>query len=173
MTSLDCSEYAQNVEGWKDMSLAIEKVLIPATGHPPEPRIQETERRLNISVVFTSVKSTLAALKEAGSLASSLGARITLLVPQVVPYPLPLESPPVLIEFNENRFRVIASQSLVETSVNIYLCRDQLQTLTSVLSPGSIVVLGGRKRWWWPSRDEILARELRRAGYEVLFKETE
>ncbi len=155
------------------MSLAIEKILAPAKLRPAEPGIEEVERKLNISVVFTSVKSTLEALKEAGSLASSLGARITLLVPQVVPYPLPLESPPVLVEFNENRFRVIASASLVETSVNIYLCRDKLQTLTSVLSQGAIVVLGGRRRWWWPSRDEILARELRRAGYEVLFKETE
>jgi len=155
------------------MSLAIEKILAPATGRPAKPGIEEADRKLNISVVFTSVKSTLAALKEAGSLASSLGARITLLVPQVVPYPLPLESPPVLVEFNENRFRVIAAQSLVETSVNIYLCRDKFETLKNVLSAGSIVVLGGRRRWWWPSRDEILARELRRAGYEVLFKETE
>ena len=153
------------------MSLAIEKILVPATGHLAPPRVEGADRGLNISVVFTSVESTLAALKEAGTLASSLGARITLLVPQVVPYPLPLETPPVLVEFNERRFRVIASQSPVETSVHIYLCRDKFQTLTSVLSPGSIVVLGGRKRWW-PTRDEVLARELRRAGCEVIFKET-
>ncbi len=155
------------------MSLAIEKILAPAPGHPAQPRVEETERRLNISVVFTTVESTLAALKEAGTLASSLGARITLLVPQVVPYPLPLETPPVLVEFNEKRFRVIANQSEVETGVQIYLCRDRVQTLTSVLKPGSIVVLGGRKRFWWPTRDQVLARDLRRAGHEVIFKEAE
>lgn len=155
------------------MSLAIEKILVPASGYPTRRPAEELDRRLNISVVFTSIESTLAALKEAGNLANSLGARITLLVPQVVPYPLPLESPPVLVEFNEKRFRVIASQSPVETSVNIYLCRDKSETLRSVLSPGSIVVLGGRKRWLWPTRDEVLARELRSAGYEVIFKETE
>lgn len=155
------------------MSLAIEKLLVPAPGHPAQPRVEETERRLNISVVFTTVESTLSALKEAGTLASSLGARITLLVPQVVPYPLPLETPPVLLEFNERRFRVIASQSPVETGVQIYLCRDRVQTLTSVLIPGSIVVLGGRRRFWWPTRDQVLARQLRRAGLEVIFKETE
>ncbi len=155
------------------MSLAIQKILVPATGHPTQQGTEESERRLNISVVFTSVESTLAALKEAGNLANSLGARISLLVPQVVSYPLPLESPPVLVEFNEKRFRVIASQSPVETSVHIYLCRDRLQTLNSVLSPGSLVVVGGRKRWWWPTRDQVLARDLRRAGHEVIFKETE
>src|ERR1700730_171952 len=154
------------------MTLAIEKILVPATGLPARPAVEETDRRLNVAVVFTSVESTLAALREAGALANSLGARITLLVPQVVPYPLPMETPPVLVEFNENRFRVIASESPVETSVQIYLCRDRFETLASVLKPGSIVVLGGRKRWW-PTKEERLARQLRRAGYEVLFKETE
>ena len=152
------------------MSLAIEKIWVPATGHTLP--LEEADQQLNIAVVFTSVESTLAALKEAGDLATSLGARITLLVPQVVPFPLPLESPPVLLDFNERRFRVIASQSPVETTVRIYLCRDGLETLTTVLSPGSIVVVGGKKRWW-PTREKKLARQLRRAGHEVVFKETE
>jgi hypothetical protein len=155
------------------MSLAVQKILVSPTRRLAQPGFEEPDRRLNISVVFTSIESTLAALKEAGALASSLAARLTLLVPQVVPYVLPLESPPVLVEFNENRFRVIASQSKVETSVQIYLCRDKAQTLISVLRPASIVVMGGRRRWWWPTRDEALARELRRAGHEVIFKETE
>ena len=154
------------------MSLAIEKILKPATGQPSRPPAVEADQKLNIAVVFTSVESTLAALREAGALANSLGARITLVVPQVVPYPLPMETPPVLVEFNENRFRVIASESPVETSVQIYLCRDRFETLASVLKPGSIVVLGGKKRWW-STRDERLARKLSCAGYEVLFKETE
>ena len=154
------------------MSLAIEKILVPVTGLPARPIKEKADQELNITVVFTSVESTLAALREAGNLANSLGGRIRLLVPQVVPYPLPLETPPVLVEFNENRFRVIASKSPVETSVQIYLCRDRFETLASVLKPGAIVVLGGRKRWW-PTKDVVLARQLRRAGFEVLFKETE
>ena len=155
------------------MSLAIEKILAPAPGLPKRRIGEEPDQKLNISVVFTSVEATLAALREAGNLAGSLGARIMLVAPQVVPDPLPLETPPVLVEFNENRFRAIASESPVETSVQIYLCRDRFETLTAVLKPRSIVVLGGRKRSWWPTKDERLARRLRRAGYEVLFKETE
>ena len=155
------------------MSLAIEKILVPATGHPTRPVKEEAHQKLNIAVVFTSVESTVAALKEAGNLANSLGARITLVVPQVVPYPLDLATPPVLVEFNENRFRVMASESPVETSVQIYLCRDRFETVAAVLQPGSIVALGGRKRRWWPTKEERLAQRLRRAGHEVLFKETE
>src|ERR1700730_5886758 len=116
------------------MTLAIEKILVPATGLPARPAVEETDRQLNVSVVFTSVEATLAALKEAGNLANSLGARIKLVVPQVVPYPLPLETPPVLVEFNENRFRVMASESPVETSVQVYLCRDRFETLTAALT---------------------------------------
>jgi hypothetical protein len=33
-----------------------------------------------------------------------------MIVPQIVPYPLPLTSPPVLVDFNERRLRVIASK---------------------------------------------------------------
>src|SRR4051812_46801530 len=108
MTSSGPYLYSLDVEGPKDMLLAFEKLVRPAIGPPGAPE-RETASRLNIAVIFTSVESTLAALRQAGRLAASLGARITLLVPQVVPYPLPLESPPVLLDWNERRFRVIAA----------------------------------------------------------------
>src|SRR5437868_1570603 len=98
MTSSGPSEYSRIVRGRNNMSLAIEKILAPAIGHPPQSSGDVADQTLNISVVFTSLESTLAALKEAGNLASSLGAHITLLVFQMVPYPLPLETPPVLLE---------------------------------------------------------------------------
>jgi hypothetical protein len=172
MTSSGLAEYSQDMEGRNNMSLAIEKILVSATSQPTRPAVEETDPRLNICVVFTSVAATLMALKEAGALAVSLGARITLLVPQVVPYPLPLESPPVLVDFNEKRFRVIASESPVETKVRIYLCRDQFETLSTVLKPSSLVVLGVTRKWW-PTPERRLARKLRKAGHEVIMKETE
>lgn len=154
------------------MSLAFERILAPSPGYPAQPAIEETEARLNVAVVFTSVDATLAALRKAGTLANRLGGRITLVVPQVVPFPLPLTSPPVLLDWNEKRFRVIASESPVETTVMIYLCRDRVETLTTVLTPRSLVVVGGRKRWW-ATAEQRLARRLRRAGHEVIFTETE
>lgn len=147
------------------MSPAIQRKFVSGAG--------VNERGLNISVVFTSLDSTLAALKEAARFANSPGDGITLLVPEVVRFPLQLDTPPVPVEFSEERFRRIASQIPVETNVQIYLCRDKLQTLLSVLKPRSLVVLCGRTCRWWPTRDEILVRELRRAGHEVIFREME
>jgi hypothetical protein len=156
----------------RDMALVFEKLLLSATGRAAVPRPDESQHRLEIDVVFTSASPTIAALKNAGALAHRLSARITLIVPQIVPYPLPLESPPVLLDMSERRFREIATESPVETTVQIYLCRDRLETLKSVLAPHSLVVIGGRRRWW-PTRERNLARQLRRAGHEVFFTETE
>ncbi len=154
------------------MSLALERILVPNTASPPPASTPGTGSRLNISVVFTSVEATLEALKRAGTLASRLGGQITLLVPQVVPYQLPLTSPPVLLDWNERRFQVIASESPVNTKVMLYLCRDRLETLSRALAPCSLVVIGGRTRWWLTA-ERRLARKLRRAGHEVIVTETE
>ena len=143
----------------------------PAT-RTPESAPGRTESQLNISVVFTSVDQTLAALKTAGALANRLQARITLIVPEVVSYQLPLNCPPVQHAWNKRRFRVLAANSSVETTVRFYLCRDRNQTLTRILKPHSLVVLGGAKHWW-PTDESRLARRLRKAGHEVILAETE
>jgi len=136
----------------------------------PEPATSESESALNITVVFTAAKDTIAALKKAGTMAESLGARITLLVLQIVPFPLPLTSPPVLLDFQEKRFREIAKESPVDTTVQLYLCRDSDDTFSKVLEPRSIVVIGGRKQFW-PTLASRMARRLRKAGHEVILTE--
>ena len=150
------------------MSLILEKLLVPASGLP-EPSPGRARAPLNISVVFTTVEATLAALRKAGALASRMRARVTLLVPQIVPYPLPLTSPPILLDFNERRFRLIAEEAPVETTVRLYLCRDRRDMLKSALAPHSVVVLAGHKQWW--TAEKRLARVLRRDGHEVVFEE--
>ena len=152
-----------------DMSLALDRYLIH--GLFAETSTQQDEDRLNIVVIFTSTAATTAALKKASVLADSLSARITLIVPQVVPYPLPLTSPPVLLDFQENRFRDIAAQSSVDTRVRLYLCRDELEMLRQILPSHSLIIMG-RPRKWWPSKESKLARKLR-SGHEVVFAETE
>ena len=154
------------------MALAFEQMLIPAVARPRTGPLEEQGTRLGVVVVFTSVEATVHALRKAGALAARLSAQITLVVPQVVPYPLPLTSPPVLLDFSERRFRVIAAESPVETTVRLYLCRDQMETLTSVLEP-TLADRHRRAEKMVADQEKRLARKLRRAGHEVLFEETE
>jgi hypothetical protein len=154
------------------MLLALEKVLIPTCRHLPQ-RVEEGDQRLHIAVIFTSMGSTIAALRRAGVLASSLNARITLLVFQIVPFPLPLESPPVLLDWNERRFHTIATESRVETTVRLYLCRDMVETLLGTLGSKCVVVIGAARNPWPLTREKRLARQLRHRGHEVIFIQTE
>jgi len=139
-------------------------------GLPQPPSYGTGQHRFEISVIFTSFVATAAALKMAGTLVKGLSAHIKLVVPQVVPYPLPLDNPPVLREFCERRLRDIANESPVDTTVLVYLCRNRLGTLRAVLKRGSIVVIGGCRRWW-PTPEKSLARKMRRSGHEVIFTE--
>ena len=137
------------------------------------PAMAESEgsARLEVNVIFTGTQGTLAALRIAGQLAGNLGARITLLVPQIVPYPLPITEPPVPVEFTERRFRTLAGNEAnegVQTLVHICLCRDRRRCLAQFLKPRSLVVIGGKTRWW-PTEERRLALMLESKGHEVIF----
>src|ERR1035438_468920 len=131
--------------------------------------VQLSERRstLEVTVVFTKVPATLRALKMAAELAHNLNGRIRLLVPQVVPYPLPLERPAVSAEFSRRRLQTLASQGSIDTRVEVWLCRDRSDALCQALKPDALVVIGVR-RSWWPAAEKALARKLRRKGHEVI-----
>jgi hypothetical protein len=126
--------------------------------------------KLDIHVIFTNMADTQATLKAAGWLARDLGARVTILAAQVVPYRLPLDSPPVPIEFTERALGRIASEQEVEAAVKVYLCRDQRETIRQALKPDSVVVIGGKKRWW-PTAEQRLAGMLKRDGHRVVLVE--
>jgi len=113
---------------------------------------------LEVVVLHTTIPETLAALKTAARLADGLAARIRLLVIQVVPYPLPLDRPPVALPFTQRRFHTMAEGVAIETHVDIHLVRDRDLALASLLEPYSTVVTGGKR-----------LKSLERAGHEVIY----
>jgi hypothetical protein len=131
----------------------------------------ESDRKLEIGVIFTSAEATIAAINRASTLLGGLNGHISLVVANTVPYPLPLENPPVSLDFNKQCLLEIAQASPVETTVHLYLCRCRLQVLTSVLKPGSLVVIGSRKGWW-PTWEKRLARKLQCVGHKIILIET-
>jgi hypothetical protein len=139
----------------------------------PPGRAAETDpgNELEINVIFTDHRGTLGALKTAGALAHHLRAHINLLVPRVVPYACALANPPVSIQFSERRLLNLArqgAQGSVVISVQVYLCRDRRLCLLEALKPQSLVIVGGRTRWW-PTKETKLAKMLQFAGHHVIF----
>jgi hypothetical protein len=117
-------------------------------------------------VIFTDLDATKGALNTANDLARDLDTRIVLLVPHVVPYPLPLENPPVSAEFTRRALSQLAVEQKLEVTIKVYLCRDRNDAVRRALKPDAFVVIGTRKRWW-PHGERMLARLLRRDGHSV------
>jgi hypothetical protein len=133
----------------------------------PRPPAGPSDRPLEVNVLCTDVLTTANATEQAAELARGLNARLHVLVAQQVSYAVPLDNPPVSVQFEEQLVRKLAERCGVETRVEIFLCRDAEETLTRQLAPHSVVVVGA-PRSWWPSREERLARRLRRLGHEVI-----
>src|SRR5205809_2942825 len=108
-----------------------------------------------------------AALETASHLARDLSARLVLLFAKLVPYPLPLEAPPVSSAFTAGVLSQLAVEQEADVPARVYLCRDRDVTIRHALGPGSLVVMGFRKRWWL-NRTPPLARLLKRDGNEVI-----
>ena len=132
------------------------------------PRAGEPELRLH--VIYTDPETTLASLKSASVLARGLGARLELLVAEVVPYPLPLDRPPAAQQVTEAALEELAADCGTDVDVRVLLCRDREQTIPEWLPPGSIAVIGRRRRWG-PGSSRRLIRGVRRAGRQVIVLE--
>lgn len=131
---------------------------------------REGDAKLEVNVIFTTYQGTLAALQAAASLARDLDTRIRFLVPQVVPFALPLDRPPVSVAFTKRRCcaMALACAGDCQVHVQIYLCRDKKAVLLRALLAGSVVVLGG-KTSWLGGGDRKVARMLELSGHRVIF----
>lgn len=125
-----------------------------------------------IVVLFTTLRQTLAALQTAGRLAHGLAARLRLLVPQVVPYPLPLDRPPVASLDLVRDLRPLLDELGLESRIEIRCCRDRWHTIREALPHPSVLVMAGGRRWW-PDRQFRLAARLRAAGHQVVLSAPE
>jgi len=129
--------------------------------------------RLRVNVIATTEARTIAALRTAAGLATNLGAQITLIAVEIVPWHLSLHRPPVPVVFLERKLcGLVCKAGIVEEEVRIQLClcRDQHDTLRKVVRPHSLVVTGGQNRWW-SRRGRNLGKFLSGLGHQVIFAE--
>ena len=123
-----------------------------------------------VHVIYTDLQGTLAALQSAETLARQLQGRITLLAAHSVPYGLPITRPPVSLEFARQRLVDLTQQGKLQTSIQIYICRDRTLCLMQALYSKSLVVLGAKRRWW-PTREGKLVKRLESAGHHIVLVE--
>jgi hypothetical protein len=121
-----------------------------------------------VSVLFTGMENTYAALQEVVRLASGLEAHVLVVVPLVVPYQLSLRDSPISPDFLARKLGRVLRGTGIDFGMCVCLCRDQREAWRRALTPGSLVVIGGRRRWW-PTREELLTKEVGAAGHRVMF----
>jgi hypothetical protein len=129
--------------------------------------------QLRVNVIATTEARTIAALRTAAGLATNLGAQITLIAVEIVPWQLPLHRPPVPVVFLERKlYGFVCEAGIVEEEVRIQLCfcHDQRDALRKVVRPHSLVVIGGQNRWWL-RRERNLEKFLTSLGHQVIFAE--
>jgi hypothetical protein len=134
------------------------------------PESHQSNSSLEVVALFTTEPATVLALQTAAKLASGLSARIRLVVPQVVPYPLPIEEPQANSCVFSRRICAIAGRAGVECMIDIRLCREREVAIEQALPARSIVVIGSRPRWW-SFRDRTLLKRLLHEGRQIAYAE--
>jgi hypothetical protein len=129
-------------------------------------------KALAVEVIYTTDEGTKHALRKAWALAQDLGAHVRLVYVYAVPYTLPLGRPAISLPFVQNKLVKLAGDFPGEASVHIFLCREALRALQDALPQTSLVVLGGRRRRWWPTKGQRMESRLKKLGYQVIFEES-
>jgi hypothetical protein len=123
---------------------------------------------VEMHVIATTREGTLSALAEARRRMNGVdAARIVLLVPHRVSYAT-LPDPEAAAAITE-QYRVLAASAGVDAIVRVCFCRKREDVFRWMLGKRSVVVMGGRHRWWWPTAAERIAERLKRQGHDVMF----
>jgi hypothetical protein len=120
-----------------------------------------------ITVIFTNPRDTLAAMRAAVGWNRNWSPRLLILAAHVVPYPLALAQPAVDLGALKRAMLRVGFSAGVEANVQIYLCRDLMETIDRVVHRGATVVVGARK-YHWLGTGQRIARALTRSGRTVL-----
>ena len=82
-------------------------------------------RELSVCVPYTGADLTRAALRAVVAFARNLGAHVSLVAVQVVPFPLPLDRPAVSPSFFEQELKALADKVEVPVDAHVVIARDR------------------------------------------------
>ena len=120
-----------------------------------------------VHVVATSFDATRAALEAAVPLARGAGAKLLVLVPQILPYAVELETPVASAEFAVRNYRKVVEDLGGNASIHLCLCRRPAD-VSQLLPEHALVVVGGHPAKWLHNSEERLVRHMARLGHQVI-----
>ena len=147
---------------------------MPAIAQTAAPLLKQSasdSHPLDVYVIFTEAETTRRTLQAVHRLTQGLTVRLSVIVPQVIPYPLPLDEPAVPLPFTREALLEILKPEETETRVSIFLCRDRMEGIRAAVTAGSLLIVGATTRRWWNSAAR-LSRNLEQNGYRVILIET-
>jgi len=127
-------------------------------------------RRPRISVIYTNIEGTLAALDAAVRFSRGLEAEIVLLVAEELALYYSLDHPPIATAFFERVCKAILAELQLDATairLEIYFCRRQIKCFEAALHPRSVVLLGTGHHFW-RRKERKLASTLKALGHDAL-----
>jgi len=133
------------------------------------PEAGSAVRKLSLNVLSTTREGTECALASAKRLIAGLDAQVVVLVPRLTRFgaafdPSGHERATIIDEH-----RALAARVGVHVTVLLCVCRRYDDVVHQMLGRSSLLIVGGRTRTWWPTREERLVSRLSREGYPVVF----
>jgi hypothetical protein len=128
-----------------------------------------TRAKLLVNVLATTHDGTRCALDVAKRLIGGLDAQVVLLLPRLALLsggfdPASQERTSLVDEH-----RRLAAEVGVHVKVLFCLCHRYDDIVHQMLGRSSLLIVGGKTRTWWPTREERLVSRLAAEGYPVVF----
>ena len=136
-------------------------------GSSPCPSEQSGVGPGDVYVIFTSIDETLRAVRVARRLARAMRSGVTIVHFRPIGFGAPLEEPAGLSPVETDAFKARLEAEDCDARIRVCVCRDARQAIPSVLQEHSLIVIGGRRRWW-PTPSDRWRRTLERQGYLVV-----
>jgi hypothetical protein len=131
--------------------------------------VTSATRAMSVYVLATAHDGTRRALDVAKRLTSGLDAKVVLVVPRLASVASGFN--PASQERNAliDTHRALAADIGVHVKVLFCVCHRYEDVVHQMLGQSSLLIVGGRRRTWWPTHEERLVSRLTREGYPVVF----
>ena len=125
--------------------------------------------RLAVAVLATTHEGTRSALTVAKRLTTGNDAWVVLVVPRLTSFAPQFDPTGPERAALVDEHRALAADEGVHVSVLFCVCRRLDDVAHQLFGRSGLVIVGGRRRTWWPSREQRLVDRLVGEGYPVVF----